>query len=200
MTNTNPETGIRYGVIYMNSLDPDVANELWGYGSTQVRDLSYEAALKFLQREIQEEADNIEDEASIAIEERGYNTDREYEDLLEEEIEAAYGRRGYDSREDFIDGEIERLSDRIEIDEPMIQGEMDGVEYEISWFGGAPLLWVIKGPIGLANKLCSPCVPGAADLDSGFRDLCGDDEDGFSGYECYVIPADWLNSERPANG
>ena len=29
MTNINPETGIRYGCVYLNSLDPDTAAWLW---------------------------------------------------------------------------------------------------------------------------------------------------------------------------
>ena len=44
MPNTNPETGIRYTVYSMRSLNPDMYQELW-YGSQAV-DLTYEAAYR----------------------------------------------------------------------------------------------------------------------------------------------------------
>ena len=55
----------------------------------------------------------------------------------------------------------------------------------LSGLGGAPLIWIMKSPnIVYVQSLCSPCVPNAADLDSG---LTTEDE----GYECYGLPDEW---------
>lgn len=176
MSNTNPETGIRYGTIYLNHLDGDVANDLWMNGKNE----SEEAAYAELKAEIERDADNIEDEVRIAVSERDYSmlaNDR----YMEDEVEAAYNRLGYDDRDDYIETRLELESDSIQIEEPCISGKYEGVDYAISWLGGAPLLWVFESPIISKARLCSPCVPNAGDLDSL-------DEDG---YECYGIPDDW---------
>ena len=178
MTNTNPETGIRYGTIYLNSLDPDVADELF-YGS-QATNESEKDAYAELKHEIESDADNIEDEVRIAVSERDYSmlaNDR----YMENEVEGAYNRLGYADRDDYIDTRLEPESQDMQIEEPTISGTLDGVKYEISWLGGAPLLWVFESPIISKARLCSPCVPNAGDLDSL-------DDDG---YECYGIPEDW---------
>src|SRR5574337_1845414 len=59
------ETGIRYGVIAVHSLDSDLAQELW-YGP-QAMDVSYTEALHELKREAEAEADAIEEEVRIGI-------------------------------------------------------------------------------------------------------------------------------------
>jgi hypothetical protein len=181
IANTHPETGIRYGVIACNSLDPDVYNDLWQNG----KDLSYEEAAKDLQAEVDNEADDIEEEAAIS---RG---EIDGGPPTEADIERAFEAKGYPDRESFIDGEFEKRAQDIQIDEPVIEGEHEGVKYRISWLGGAPLLWVFEGPIGYAERLCSPCVPNAADLDGGFEPDTGDEHG--TGYLCYIVPRDWLS-------
>jgi len=187
MVNTNPETGIRYGVIALQSLDADVAQELF-YG-LQAKDVTYESALKDLRAEVEGEADEIEEQISIKAHEIGGFTDREYEDFCEREIEKEYQARGYDDRDEFVDDQVEYRSEGIQIEEPEIQGTYEDVEYLIWWLGGAPILYVIKSPlIGCANNLCSPCVPNAADLDSGFHQ-------GPTGFDCYIIPESWVRKD-----
>ena len=176
MTNINQQTGVRYSCVYLNSLDSDLANDLW----MNAENLSEAQAYDELKNEIERDAENIEEEVRIAIAERDYamlSNDR----YMEDEVEAAYNRLGYDDRDDYIDTRLERESERIQIEEPTLAGTCEGVRYEISWLGGAPLLWVIESPIISKARLCSPCCPNAGDLDSL-------DDDG---YECYGIPADW---------
>ncbi len=176
MTNTNPETGVRYGCIYLNSLDGDLASDLW----MNAENLSEAEAYAELKAEIERDAENIEEEVRIAAAERDYamlSNDR----YMEDEVEAAYNRLGYDDRDDYIDTRLELESERIQIEEPTLAGICEGVRYEISWLGGAPLLWVFESPVISKAKLCSPCCPNAGDLNSL-------DDDG---YECYGIPADW---------
>lgn len=186
MPNYNPETGVRYGVITLNSLDPDVVQDLWLRGT----DLTWQDAMDELRREVESEADEIEEQARIKAMEFGITNDREYEDFIEREVEARYNARGYDNREEYVEDQIEHRKDGLYVEEPTIEGELDGVKYRISHLGGAPLLWVFEGPVGRCRGLCSPCVPNAGDLDSGFTiDEVGD------GYECYVVPQDWMRSE-----
>lgn len=66
-------------------------------------------------------------------------------------------------------------------DEPIIEGELDGVKYRTSWLGGALNFWIFESPHVGHFQQCSPCVPGAANLDQP----C---EDGIKGYD---VPAGW---------
>lgn len=176
MTNINQQTGVRYSCLYLNSLDGDLANDLW----MNAENLSEAEAYAELKSEIERDAESIEEEVRIAIAERDYamlSNDR----CMEDEVEAAYNRLGYNDRDDYIDTRLELESERIQIEEPTLAGTCEGVRYEISWLGGAPLLWVLESPVISKARLCSPCCPNAGDLNS----LDGD------GYECYGIPADW---------
>ena len=180
MTNINQQTGVRYGCIYLNSLDPDTAQWLWD----DAENLSEAQAYEELKAEIERDAENIEEEVRIAIAERDYamlSNDR----YMENEVEAAYNRLGYDDRDDYIDTRLELESERIQIEEPTLAGTCEGVRYEISWLGGAPLLFSIYSPYTMTAALCSPCVPGAIDNSSPR-------EDGFTGY---CPPPDWFSEE-----
>lgn len=176
------ENGIRYGVIAIQNLDPDVVDELW-YGSGAV-DLSYQAALEEFKAEIERDADNIEDEVRIGIAETDPSLvgDERWE---ERRIEDEYLRLGYDDREDYVENRLEAESWCIQIDEPTIEGTYDGVKYQISWLGGSPLLFVFESPVISRARPCSPCVPNAGDLDN-LSD---------AGVECYGVPDDWRQPE-----
>jgi len=177
MTNCDSK-GVRYGTIYLNSLDPDVADELF-YGP-QATNLSEQLAYEELKSEIELDAESIEEEVRITAAERDYamlSNDR----YMEYEVEAAYKRLGYNDRDDYIDTRLELESQDMQIEEPTISGTLDGVKYEISWLGGAPLLFVLESPVISKAKLCSPCVPNAGDLNS-----LDDDS-----YECYGVPEEW---------
>ena len=189
MTNVNPDTGIRYGVIALQSLDSDTADELM-HGSGAVDD-SYQEAHDQAKADAGREFDDGVEEADIAAAEiDGGMSDEARETYTNNWIEAKFGRS---DREDFIEGKLEEFSDMCQIEEPSLHGELEGVKYQIGWLGGAPLLWVIEGPIGWANRLCSPCVPNAADLDGGFD--TGEVGEECTVHTCYVVPRDWLRQE-----
>lgn len=66
-------------------------------------------------------------------------------------------------------------------DEPVHEGEYEGVKYRTSWMGGALCVWVFHSSIVKNYRECSPCVPGAGDLDS--PDL--------NGVPTYDVPEEW---------
>jgi len=151
MTNCNPQTHIRYGTIYLNSLDPDTADALF-YSGTNTSEIEIFA--------------EIELEVNIEAEERGFCES---------------------DKERWIERELEKRSENVQIDEPTIEGEMDGVKYQIGYLGGAALLWVFESPHLAKARLCSPCVPNAGNLESLDPD----------GYECYDVPAAWRTTTPP---
>lgn len=186
-TNVNPETQIRYGVLSAHRLHADVFDSL-RFGGT---DHTYNDAVAQLRKEVNQDADTIEEECTIGCVERGLTPGTpDFDSILERDIEAAYERLGYSCREDYVESRVERESEWIEIDEPFITGTHDGVNYQITWLGGAPLVWSLDGPVGYALQLCSPCVPNAADLDAGLA------EDPDEGYICHTIPANWFDDEE----
>ena len=94
-------------------------------------------------------------------------------------------RNIYQDEDDFVAAYLESKYDSIQIDEPIIEGELDGVHYRISWLGGAPMLICLKSPYRIRANLCSPCCPGACDGGSPNPD----------GYEGYGVPADWMRDQ-----
>lgn len=151
MSNINPETGIRFGTIYLHHLDHDTAAGLWDYAEN----ISEQQAYDDLRAEITTEIDQEVEEYASRGEEPPFDAERE------------------------IERRLDRASENIEIEEPYLEGECEGVKYGISHLGGAALLWVYESPIIGKHGLCSPCVPNAGDLESE-----GD-------FECYDIPEDW---------
>ena len=182
LPNRNLKTGIRYGCISANSLDPDVVDTLL-YGP-QAKDLSYQQCVDRIQAELEREADIIEEEALIGLSEVDYAM-RYNEDAQEAAIEGAYERLGYDDRADFLETRMEREHDFIQIDEPIIAGELDGVKYQTSWLGGALNVWALESPVTGRYTECSPCAPGAGNLD------CPDP----GGVLTYDMPVDWRIEE-----
>jgi len=157
MTNTNPTTGIRYTVFNAHELNADLINDFYLNGE----DLSFKAA---------------EEEATMKWR-------IEIEDEIESEIEAGVLDQvdaDYE-RETRLEERIGAWLEGIQIDEPVIEGEHEGVKYGINWLGGAPMLWVFESPHTGYFKLCSPCVPNA----------CDGDNPNATGYEGYDVPESW---------
>ena len=101
----------------------------------------------------------------------------------EEEIKIAMREEGV-TEEDWDRTLDDRLSD-VYIDEPIVEGECEGVKYCTSWLGGALHFWIFESPrIGLYSE-CSPCCPNAGNLDSPNDD----------GVECYDVPEGWRVDE-----
>lgn len=189
MTNTNPQTGLRYSVIAFNSLQPWCSEDLF-YGP-KARDLSYEAAIEELKARARADYDNCLEQAHIAAAEADHG--------MGEEDHCRFLQKWFDEQdieydeEDFVSDFVERNAEHLQIDEPIIEGVYDGVSYRISWLGGAPLLWVFDGPRGYGNRLCSPCVPGAVDGGGGYvleSELAEGEK--CVGYTCHCPPRDWL--------
>lgn len=197
IVNTNGTTGIRFGVISAQSLDDDLVQELF-FGAQAV-DCVYEDAYKETKAELGAEWDNKLEEAEIAASEVDPNMgELERERFIERWFQVS---ETSDDRDTYIERGLERFSDMFESDATHIEGTYEGVKYMITSLGGAHLVWAIEGPEGACNSLCSPCVPNAGDLDSGFTldseiPLMSDGypERDQEGYPCYCVPRDWLRA------
>jgi len=154
--NYNPETGISFGVIAISSIDGDIAADLW--------DLAYAA-----------EYDRFFSEHQNAEIRRLDGNPDDIDPELRDEWLAEHGRSGWqDDLPDFI------------VDEPEGEFVYMGVTVRVSSLGGATIVFVVESPVIGYYPACSPCIPGAGNLD----DEPGDEND--QGVEhCYDIPADW---------
>ena len=101
----------------------------------------------------------------------------------EEEIKIAMREEGV-TEEDWDRTLDDRLSD-VYIDEPIVEGECEGVKYRTSWLGGALHFFIFDSPCINRYALCSPCVPNAGDLDSLDID----------GVETYDVHPEWRREE-----
>ena len=156
MPNYNPKSRVPYGIIACNSLDSELVQELW---YTHGEDISYKNALEELRESVSAQ-------------------------MIDEEENGECPIRSVDDFNDELDEIVERRAEHIQIDEPTIEGEYEGVKYQISWLGGAPLLWVFWSPFVNPHAQCSPCCPGAGDLDSEGDVLC------------YDVPDSWRRSDE----
>lgn len=184
LANTHAVTGIRFGVIACQNLDPDLVDTLM-FGP-QAINAAYEDMLSNYRSSTQKAWLGLVDEAKIAAAESGADRELGYDE--DDWIEKWFERQGHGASFDYVDRVVERELSDLDVDEPVYEGVFEGVTYSIAWLGGAPILCAKEGPVGYANSLCSPCVPNAADLDSGF----GLQEHTEGGWQCYVVPQDWL--------
>lgn len=147
--NRHLTTGIAFGYIRADHIDPDMLNDLlYSHGT----DVSYKEAL----------AEHLAQERRL------------HEGLQE----------GDHDDEDFDEDEAtQAFADEYQCDEPIIEGEHEGVKYRTSWLGGAQHLWVFESPVLTKCRPCSLCVPGAGNLDQ-----VGD-------YLAYGVPASWLTAD-----
>lgn len=172
--NIHEKTGIPYGIISANSLDPDVVYDLM-YGS-QAKNLSWEEYHAEVIREVNRRADEIEESVDEGLPFATWGA----------EVDAKFRELGYRNRLQFVERETEAELEAYQRDEETIEGELDGVHYMTSWLGGALNFFIFESPVIFAGRQCSPCVPNACDLNSD-----GD-------YEGYGVPADWLAQEYQA--
>lgn len=164
MTNIHPTTGIRYGVISGDSLHPEVLDDMYLLASDSVSD-ALEA----------ERRSELTKALITAVKELLPHVPVDATDVA-----------------DLVDQQIDWEAENIPTHyfEPDAEIEYEGYKLRYCYLGGAPIVFVLEGPtVVYANALCSPCVPNAADLDSGFSDEGGD------GYLCYGVPEDWLDKE-----
>lgn len=83
--------------------------------------------------------------------------------------------------DDELERRLENLAEGWYDDEPIHEGELDGVKYRTSWLGGALHVWIFESPVIGNYQECSPCVPGAGNLD------CPD----LDGVPTYDVPKEW---------
>lgn len=164
--NINPDTNIPYGIIKIDAIDSDVLHDLL---YVKGRDISYDAALEEHLAQKRREHEAAMEELAIKRAETG--EDRENPNIGEDDPE-------FD--EDF---ETQEFAEHYQCDEPVTQGEYQGVKYQTTWLGGALMLYVFESPVLTKCRPCSPCVPNAGDLDS-----TGD-------YLAYGVPVEWLSED-----
>ena len=88
---------------------------------------------------------------------------------------------GTEEFSDFVDRFVSEELENFQCDEPTIHGEHEGVEYRTSWLGGALNFFIFFSPVTTDKaRAASPCVPGAAILDTLDGSTFG-----------YDVPADW---------
>lgn len=162
--NTDPDTGIHYGIIRSDSIHPEVLHSLL---YEKGKDVSYTSALEDHIAAKRKEFDDAAEELSIKRAETG--EDRENQNVGEDDPE-------FD--EEF---EKEEFSENYCCDEPVTEGVHEGVSYLTTWFGGALLMWIFKSPVMTKCREASMCVPNAGNLDQP-----GD-------YLAYGVPVDWLD-------
>lgn len=198
MNNVNPETGVRFGYIATNLLNPDLVHELLYVHGT---DETYKQACEEAKAGYIKDFNDAEDECEIAADEIDRNmVEADREEFITKRMRSEHGidTEEYDA-ESWAEFKLEEFSDTHSADEPVTTGVHEGVTYRTSWLGGALNLWVFKGPEGFCRSLCSICVPNAANLDQGFllEEEAGTEDNPHPDiedypYPCYVVPRDWL--------
>lgn len=151
--NHHPETNFAYGYIRADAIDSDLFNELC---YSHGKDANYDSAWEDHLAEMKRAHD--------ALVEVAEDNDGEPPEFDEDQI-----------KQDF--------NDSYEPNEPVYEGEHEGVKYRTSWLGGAQHLYVFESPVLTECGRCSPCVPNAGNLDDS-----GD-------YLAYGVPASWLRIE-----
>lgn len=62
-----------------------------------------------------------------------------------------------------------------------------GNKFLLGYLGSAPIIWCVEtDTLTYVKSLCSPCVPNAGDLDSGFDP---------HGMKCYGIPSEYAGTD-----
>ena len=216
-SNINLETGIRYGV--SNQIPSWIWDESMNWScpayEEAVDGIAVELMREMIKKEeiLSEDLDGFKDHELLG--------DMSSEDLLEYVDDHMSYEEMIEFMKDNFDCELSDATQDIDDSESTKFGEYEDPDYPgqpfhlmISYLGGAPLLWIFQGPVTMTSALCSPCVPGAVDLDyeeqrvEMSRLRYGDDEAVRSfniwlrerfgmrrgcedGYEGYCVPASW---------
>lgn len=173
-TNINPDTGIRYGVISMNSLDPDMLGDFDALPNPLIAAAHADYAREQLQalaakNEITADDLDLDDPTMALSEAIAALEDQAAIDALE-----AVDLRAYEHFFFGVDSDLDGC-----------EGEIDGVHVRVFELGGALHLFVFSSPHTDHFAFCSPCIPGAGNLDSPDP----------SGPLTYDVPPDWRAAE-----
>jgi hypothetical protein len=203
-SNLDTETGIRFGVISQNSIMPEAFDDVW----TQARDLTYERAVENAKTEFGDM--RHEDELTDWIHE--HLVTRENAVLWAEAILIDYTtEEGIILKMDVgvvehIWGEVEQdFNDAYSMNDC---GDRDWL-YESDGYKLTNCLhtdvFVLNSPYFTYAQFCSPCVPGACNLNSPLvtppDDVYGgnnfeDDWQKIRANRCYCLGHDWFEDGR----
>lgn len=169
--NIDTATGIRYGVISPHSVNPDAYENIRSNGDN----LSYKAAVEEAQASIAGALEDVLDDMGALPYVSKYvptKTDKARRDkALAGVVESVWN-------------EVEQdWNDRYEEDNDTYRYEQDGYVLETSSLG----VYVIRSPFYTFARFCSPCCPGAGNLDSPDTD----------GVKTYCLGADWFDDDNP---
>lgn len=179
--NINPATGIAYGYISANALHPDVVQTLQDNG----KDVDYDDAVAEAQNEAVREwaskllaADVLDLDLFVKLKDSDLVAldDDRLSDALLEYVQANWSGSEWE----------QKFNDDYQPDEPIHEGEHEGVKYRTSWLGGALNVYIFESPfVTETARECSLCVPNAGNLD----------QVGQGSYQCYDVPASWRADE-----
>ena len=158
-SNINAETGIRYGVISQNSaeLNPDAIEDIYQHG----RDLSFEQYQQ-----------DIKDKLRSALSD--YFSDVKWGDKKESKLDIAVN--------DCWEVIEENANDQYEGDGSNMLYESDGYKIQTT----ETEFIILESPYFTRAQYCSPCFPGAGNLNT----YCVD------GPKTYCLGHDWFEGEK----
>lgn len=158
--NRDAETGIRYGVISQNSIQSDVMSDIW----SEARDLSYEAATTEAKKRLLaclEDDDEESQRAAFSAVLKEWFLSRKENQIIDDliDLKQEYGEGAAEELWDVVE---QHFNDSYSNDEKNWLWEKDG--YELSNCLQSDV-FVSKSPYFTFAQYCSPCVPGAGNLD-----------------------------------
>ncbi len=164
-TNRDPDSGIRYGVISQHSINQDVMSDIW-QAST---DLSYEHQTGDDSIEARQEAlDHVIGDLYYG-ESRAEAKQEAITELIETWTETSPSDPPSDAdKEGLWETVSDRFGDSYNWDEHDWLWEQDGYRLENCLHTD---VFVSKSPYFTYAQFCSPCVPGAGNLDSPYEGL-----------------------------
>lgn len=177
--NCDEQTGIRYGVTSANNY-PELCDRIQQNGvSLTAESLAHEVrsaiASTFDYRD-DFTAEEYREELRSVLSDWYETSDGVLDELVEcESTEDCWDTIVNNGFWDYMDFDEQVFEYKVEKDGAVVE------HYQASCLGGALLIWVLKSPETAISRQCSPCCPGAGDLDNLDPD----------GYETYAIAAEW---------
>lgn len=163
-TNQDAETGIRYGMISCNSVSPWAMDDVYQNGD----DIDFEEFKDTLKDELESAIRGVLEERGLVSEYRKMNDPEELAESIVNDLEwDNYEGTGDCTHYAYEDG--------------------DGADKLVVQTSSHNEMWVFKSPFYTRAQFCSPCVPGAGNLDTP----CD------AGPKTYCLPPDWFDEENP---
>ena len=180
--NRDPSTGIRYGVISQRAIMPEALEDI--YFGPHSKDLAYEAAVEEIKKQLAAAFDQHPDDkrGELGSVLKNFMRLPRLDERLEELMDCTnsselWGVIEQDFNDGLGDNEVNPLFD-------------DG-EYRITKCLDSDLM-ILKSPYYTYAQMCSPCCPGACNLDSPLDESVGDKE----GNKCYCLDKSWFENEE----